>query len=145
MIENRKEEKQLNKVVEKQNNDTDVIVYTKGSGENEDGRYGWAYVLENMTSEKIEKTDSFRTEMHAVLNALIAVKKSASVKIYTNNESIAKICKGEYKADKSKELYKEYKELEDSFTKAGGKVDIEFIPKDKRNSHFDELRKMARN
>lgn len=78
-------------------NDMDVIVYTKGSGENEDGRYGWAYTLEYMTSENDEMTDSFRTEMSAVLSALKALDKSVSVEVRTNNEAIAKICNGEYK------------------------------------------------
>lgn len=122
-----------------------VIIYTKGSGENKDGRYGWAYTLENMISENNDKSDSFRTEMYAVLSALKAADKSATVEIRTNNEAIAKICEGEYKADKSKDLYEEYKELEECFTKAGGKVIFTYIPAEERDKHFDEARKMARN
>lgn len=123
-------------------NDMDVIVYTKGSGENEDGRYGWAYTLEYMTSENDEMTDSFRTEMCAVLSALKALDKSVSVEVRTNNEAIAKICNGEYKADKSKDLYDEYKAIEKGFN---GNVRVTYIPAEKRDKHFDEAKKMARN
>ncbi len=121
-----------------------VIVYTKGSGESRDGKYGWAYTLENMSSENNDKSDSFRTEMYAVLSALKAVDKSAAIEIRTNNEAIAKICKGEYKADKSLDLYEEYKELEKYFIEAGGKVIFTYIPAEERDKHFDEVRKMAR-
>lgn len=37
------------------NNEKKVIVYTKGSGANKAGKYGWAYMLENMTSEITKK------------------------------------------------------------------------------------------
>ncbi len=123
-------------------NDMDVIVYTKGSGKNENGRYGWAYTLEYMTSEDDKNTDAFRTEMCAVLSALKALDKSVSAEIRTNNESVAKICNGEYKADKSKDLYDEYKEIEESFQ---GNIRVTYIPAEERDQHFDEVKRTARN
>ena len=122
-----------------------AIVYTKGSGENKDGKYGWAYTLEYLTSEDNEKTDSFRTEMNAVLCALKAMDKSVSVEIRTNNEAIAKLCEGTYKAKKSKDLYDKYKEQEELFIKAGGNVAFKYISITEYDNHFDEVRKMARN
>lgn len=118
-----------------------VIVYTKGSGENKDGEYGWAYAL-YMNPEYEDDTDPFRTEMHAVLDALKAMDKSVSVEIRTNNEAVSKICEGEYKADKSKDLYDEFIELKKCFE---GSVHVRFISLEERDTHFDEVRKMARN
>lgn len=121
-----------------------VIAYTKGSGENMDGKYGWGYTLEYPASGNNEQTDSFRTEMNAVLSALKSMDKSVSVEIRTNNEAIAKICEGSYKADKSKDLYNEYKEQEELFIKAGGSVTFKYISITERDKHFEELRKVAR-
>lgn len=122
-----------------------VIVYTKGSGKNKDGKYGWAYALESLTSENDNNSDSFRTEMCAVLSALKSMDKSAVVEIRTNNKTLAQICRGENKADKSMNLYEEYKKLEECFTEAGGKVIFTYISIEERDEHFDEVKKMARN
>lgn len=121
--------------------DMDVIVYTKGSGENEDGKYGWAYILEHRKPVNDENTDSFRTEMCAVLNALKGLERSVSVEIRTNNKTVADICNGKNKAGKSKALYEEYKELEESFQ---GNVCVTHIPAEKQDRHFDEVKRMAR-
>lgn len=127
------------------NNKKKVIAYTKGSGENKDGKYGWAYMLEYMTSENNKNTDSFRTEMNAVLSVLKAMDKSVSVEIRTNNKVIADICNGDSVAKKSKDFYDEYKEQKELFTEAGGDVSFSYISETEKDKHFEEVRKMARN
>lgn len=100
-----------------------------------------AYTLEFMISENDKKSDSFRTEMCAVLSALKGMDKSVAVEIRTNNEAIAKICEGEYTADKSKDMYEEYKKLKEYYD---GNVSVKYISAEERDSHFEEVRKMAR-
>lgn len=123
-----------------------VFVYTKGSGENKEGECGWAYKLEYVPPKKDIGTDSFRTEMHAVLSALRAIDdKSVSVEIFTNNEEVAKICSGIDTADKSKEMYDQVKEEEKRFIEANGKVTYVYIPKEDNEEPFKDLKKAARN